>query len=477
MKSPDAKDWREARSPDRKPERSPAPAKTSPPAPGIAWGLLYTAQTLPVAALAKGPFCPPKDFVFEPELQPSVPRPDSGHAPKSNFVLLGEVQLFFLLLGGVLCEIAVYARDQNRLLRIVNPEHLSWIGYALLALWGVLVLCIAVASFKPSAGCDYIRNGRPVVARILGLANTPDLDSSGQLPLNYIVALIEYRDPETGKQCAAEVKSQPFLSLERANYTTSFRVGDYVTAIYLPDVRSTSMELFSFLGHTPNVGVVRRINYPRVLRAVLACLLVLAPFALLETCSYFSHFYEPMDFGNWEQFKLFGCGVIASAVILFGGLWGACALRARLAVRRKAFAIAHGLPIEIDRSSGDPIAPVLGLVITTGVLVGGLVGISVAYGLNAWLDTSPARIQRLELERLEEGPRDTSYDGYSIVYWAHILKARRHGSSPGEVQAWRLAGAIAGDAEIHEGYFGWRWIKTMQPVAAAPQAPVNRQRL
>jgi hypothetical protein len=458
-----AKDSQETRSPDR----SPTVAKTSPSPAVVTAGCRVVENLIPQVALARGPFRPPADFAFEPELQPPVPRPVPAYADSLKSRMLRDVQSFFLVLGAMFLGLSGIASEQQLMLHVA--------GYGLLALWGVSVLGMAYVRHARPVGCPYVQRGQPVVARIVGLVNTSMLLNGVPFLFNHIVALIEYRDPDSPELCWAEVESEPFPTLERANYTTSFRVGDYVTAIYLPGKRLKSLTLFSFLGHDKSVGVVRRLNYPRLLRVVLACLLLAAPVPLLEAGSYISHFYKPIDFDNSEQTKLIGCGLLASAVVLLAGLAVARWLNTRFTTRRNAYAIVNGEPLELDPDHGEIVAKSLGLAVTLGAIVGGLIVSDCAWGLNAWLDISPARIQRLELERLEAGHSDTSYKGYSIVYREHRFhNARRHGSSPREVQAWLQAGANAGDAEIHEGYFGWRWIKTIQPVVAAPLAPVNQ---
>jgi hypothetical protein len=461
-----------------RPERGVAPANVLSHHEIITPESPFAAGRVPHTALATGPFRPPVDYVFEAKLEHPTPRPVSAGTPSAINAVAEQLSWFFLVLGAMAVGLSTVVRSQNWVLSIVSPTQLSWIGYALLAVWGVIGLILAYSHIAPSRGCEHTRRGQPVVARVLGLANTPSMILNGFSISNYIVALIEFLDPDTSVLRRAEAKSQPFPAFERANYTTSFRVGDYVTAIFLPGERTTSLTLFSFLGHAPRVGLIRRIEYPRILTTMLLCLLIISPLALLEGIAFINHFYQPMDLGNWDDFKLFVYGFFFALGTLFVGLIVGERWTFYRATRRNVQAITNGEPFDVILDDDERVGRGRAFAIVLGSMFGGLIGISAGYGLNAWCDNSPARIQRLQIVRLESGSQDRAYHGYSIVYReGQFLNAHRHGVAPRDIEAWQQAGVTALDAEIHQGHFGWRWIQSLTPVAAAPPAPGNQRRL
>lgn len=53
------------------------------------------------------------------------------------------------------------------------------------------------------------------------------------------------------------MKSPAFPTDKKDDYTTTFQVGDYVTAVYLPREYPESLQLFEFLDLGPELGFPR----------------------------------------------------------------------------------------------------------------------------------------------------------------------------------------------------------------------------
>src|SRR5262249_24198684 len=132
--------------------------------------------------------------------------------------------------------------------------YLTWIGLVILA-FGAVGL---VASLVRSGPYRYVEEGIPIAARIVALRLVPSLVYNGQATPYKVDTLFEYLDPETGEPRTAEGSSSDFLADMKDRLTTSFRVGDYATAVYLPHDPAKTLRLYGFLDLRPDLGLVRR---------------------------------------------------------------------------------------------------------------------------------------------------------------------------------------------------------------------------
>jgi hypothetical protein len=195
-----------------------------------------------------GPFNPPADYSFEPELLPPVPRP----IPRTTWQGRSQREwtwhaLAFVVLGA--CFFFA-AQRMKPWLRTMAP----WLGIGLIA-FGVLGFFLGRLRLGPSR---YLRHGAALVARVAALEKVPTLLVDGQ-PLYYaIVALIEHRDPQSGELRFHQVKSPQLRAGNNDDRATTFQVGDYVTAVYLPGEYPQTLQLFEFLDLGPQLRFPRR---------------------------------------------------------------------------------------------------------------------------------------------------------------------------------------------------------------------------
>jgi len=233
-----------------------------------------------------GPFSPPGDYNFEPELQGQPPRAIPATLwPIRKTVREKRTDRFdawccFWI--GIACL----------LIGLVWAVLGEFGGAAFGILFGIglgveagLRLILSPRAPAPQS-FKYIRDGFPLVVRVvrLELVRTKrewSIPKSGfwvadlinLLPdeINYMDgeevaafffrAVIEYRDPRTGQVRNAWVVS-PVHRGEGDDFTTTFHEGDYVTAVYLRDIFRDTLRLYGFLGLRPDLGVVRKGGNP-----------------------------------------------------------------------------------------------------------------------------------------------------------------------------------------------------------------------
>jgi hypothetical protein len=351
-------------------------------------------------------------------------------------------------------------------------EYLRWIGYGALVFAGVAF----VERFVVAGPYRYIRDGTPLVARVLSLIKAPTLVVDGAPTAHAILAKIEFRNPDSGQLHTAEVKSTDFGSSVRDEYTTSFKVSDYVTAVYMHGDLAKSLRLYSFLDLMPDVGLVRRndrqTQWAYVWKIPVLILVVIAFFGILFWDIIAFGRYEPLNFGFSQGLIPFAAGAVVLGGGFIGGIWLVKQKEARRRDERNAAALAAGEPLEVDpgsawRGSGIKAWAFRLLLAFGGALLGGGTSLCWCFTFNALLDRSPARIQPVQITEMLVTTHNFLFREYTMKFTlqgeneSHSLL-----TSPDHLAAFQ---GNAGIAEIHSGRLGWPWVKTIHPLKPAPQ--------
>jgi hypothetical protein len=200
-----------------------------------------------------GPFQPPADYHIEEELQCDPPRPIPPEARQGRLARKQRNAfwvLFFIGVMGLICSPLPIVRTWG--LYFLPLQYLLWISVACLS----FAFLGPIARLLVSGPYRYIEEGIPLVARIRELILQPALIHNGQPVAYRFVALIEYCDSLTGQITVVSANSSDFGAASRNSLTTSFKVGDYVTAIYLPKNPAKSLRLYGFLDLRPDIGLI-----------------------------------------------------------------------------------------------------------------------------------------------------------------------------------------------------------------------------
>ena len=237
-----------------------------------------------------------------------------------------------------------------------------------------------------------MRDGLPLAVRVLDLVKGPRVIVNGQPSTHGFVATVGFPHPETGKVEVVAVKSNEFASSRKDAYDTPFKVGDDVTAVYLPGRLEKTLRLYSFLELSPDVNLrtsstSREPSSPwRAVGVLLAvCGLLLVAFANV----YAFGRYEPVPF----EFRRAVVPFVAGAVVIGGGVFAALYLshrREQVRVRERAIvAQATGKAVELEQPflGHGLYGGILRVLLAAGsLLLGGVTAVCWCFMANAWLD-------------------------------------------------------------------------------------------
>lgn len=411
-----------------------------------------------------GPFRPPTDYAFEPELTTPPPRPippelrQGRHATKQRRVAWG------FLTAAVVCGLASQ-------LGIVRTWGLYLLPLQYLHVAALICVLVAVITFLVAryrrGPYVYVEEGIALIARVRALELRPTMIMNAQPAAYQFLAEIEYADPETGEVVLAEVLSNEFSAALKDRLTTSFHVGDYATAVYLPQDPERTLRLYGFLDLRPELGVVLREGATET-GALTIALTVAAAFGIFGVL--FWNLYALQRYGpvtwTWGLAIPFAIG----AVMLGGGLLAWLAWQTVRIERQRAErnAEAAGGPIEPPAVAKPSWFGAQGLFLAIimaagALLLGGSTALCWALTANAWFDDSLPQFRPVRIEQFVETTHSLIIRDYTIEYRFVDDDAEKHTflTTPEEIDQF---GAPIGVAEVRAGRFGWPWVRSLVPL-------------
>ena len=422
-----------------------------------------------------GPFRPPSGYRFEDELDGPAPRPRAEILKRGRHATKQRTSAWALLVvGAILTALGPLPAVQTMGLYFLPLAYLIWIGLVILASGG-LGLVLNAARSGPYR---YVEEGLPIVARVRALRLVPSASHEGQATRYRFEALFEYLDPETGKPRTAEAASSDFLADARSGLTTSYRVGDYATAVSLPHDPAKTIKLYGFLDLRPGLGLVRRDASPEAspVKTLLVVAAIVGFFAAL--------LWNLLAFGRFEPVRITAASVapvVAVGAIGLGVpvLWSLAAGQARNRRKRderNAEALARGEAVEpeVGRKRGpfgDHGLLVTGILAFGALMLGGVTFYGWALTANALLDGSPATTRPVVIDEMVQVTHKALFREYKIKYHFVDDPATKHEflSTPAHMDTFDGPLALA---EVHAGRFGWPWVKEIRPTPHR-QAPAE----
>lgn len=420
-----------------------------------------------------GPFAPPPDYRFELELADQPPRTIPAELHQGRYVRGRRKSAWGLLLAGSLCFACSLLPVVHFWALFVLPlKYLSWIGLAgaVMGVGGLVSARVRRGPFR------YVTEGVPLVVRIRELSVAPTVIINGQPSAFRFVAGIEYRDPETGQVLIATTHSHDVSAEAKEQLTTSYRVGDYATAVYLRSDPAKTLRLYGFLDLRPGLGLVRRDGSQEsgLLQTLLLVVALFAFFGVLGWNVYAYGRYAPLEL----KFRQGVWPVSIGAVLLGGGLLGGLAYSSararRQRERRNEQARASGQAWEVSPPKQGWFGVhglLMGLVLVAGaLLLGGATMLCWCFTINALADHSQPELRPVRIQQMIMTTHSFLFREYTIEY--QMLDAKQKHkllSTPQEMSQFNTEWGVA---EVHTGRLGWPWVRRILPVKLPPQPPL-----
>lgn len=403
-----------------------------------------------------GPFEPPKEYTFEPELKGDPVRPIPPELRQGRYGLQRHGAIRLLAISGFACLASAELPLMDTLSYYLLPlAYLNWIGIALLV-WAAGSFLYDQLERGPYL---WVKNASPFIARVLKIVVQPSLYVNGQ-PTNWrFNAEIEWRGPD-GNMLSAWTQSADLNDPGR--HTTSFRVGDYVTALRMPP--KDEVQVYGFLGLKPGLGVV-----DRDARDVLTTRQLVLRFAAgigFFVALFYGIKYMPVELPGDAFLKVIGALFLLAAWPGHGlaRRWHESRLAA-LAERNQA-AIARGEALLYDSNVYEKSNIRLyfdALLVGFGVL---LVGAFVLFTANAALDFRPREKRFVHIDEMIQTTWNGVFREYKIEFHFLDKNFKQTGSkeslmsTPSHMALFKTRGGIA---SIGNGLFGMKWVEGIEP--------------
>ena len=195
---------------------------------------------------------------LEPELALQTPREIPAELWTGSYARQAKKNISKLVKGGIIA-IAMGGMSLVEDLASFFPliEYSSWLGVGLLGVGAVLAVDLWVIRRR----FRYVTDGVPTRVRIDDLALAPHTQSHGQPTSHRFHVWYSWRDPSNDETITCEDQSDVIKEEDRVKVTTSFRIGDEVTALHFKSNPRKTVRLYGFLGLKPDLGLVDRDDY------------------------------------------------------------------------------------------------------------------------------------------------------------------------------------------------------------------------
>lgn len=413
---------------------------------------------------------PPSGYPLEPELHGPPPRAIPDALARGPYARRRKAQAIGVATFGALCLLLEGVPGVDRVAQYVLPlGYLGGIGLGAV----VTALGMGAALARRLGPFRYVREGLPLVVRVLALEKAPSVIVNGVPSKHAFTARVLFRHPESEELVLTDVKSDDFSSDRKDHYECPFRVGDYVTAVYLPGALAGTLRLYTFLELSAERCLRRDPSAAPTSpwKAAALVTIVVALFAALFGNVYAFGRFEPLDF-EYERalLPMILGGVLGGAVLV----WSYVRHRreqTRLAVQaREAARTGRAVETGTGFLGGGAQGWFLRVTLAVGApLLGAVTVLCWSFAANALLDASPAR----PVSATITGKTMTTH---VFIFREYQLEYTLAGSSTKQKllttpEHLRELTSGRGEALVRSGRFGWPWVETVVPVPIAVPSP------
>ena len=399
------------------------------------------------------------------ELYRSTPRPLPRDFGSNVFIQKRQQQTILWIGAGIFLMVLHFVPVIKALGFFSWPFLiLFWIGLFSCAIGGFTWL--KPLWFKPKKikrAEDYVRHAEVAFAEVKELAKIPVSHDQEHVAFHAFVVKLAMEHPETGRAFESQARSDIFHCLEVVS--PKFRTGDFVPVVWHKDKFDSTFKIYDFLEATPDSCLQR--PSISIWPSVRDLALIFVGLSVLIWSAYICCKYEPVD-SDWgwaeEDLQLAALiGISAGVISAIVSYW-ILSSRIKAMHAKNESAILDGEAFDVVLKKKPKWAlPVFCLIVAVGVsLIGSCVAMAGCWAANAFLDKSPAKQEEVIIT-------DTYKDIATAVHMEFIVEYEMKGvdrtlkfsTTPEHMASFK---GPTGMAEVHAGYLGWRWVKTIKPI-------------
>lgn len=389
----------------------------------------------------------PIGYRFEPEFDGALPReiPEALSRPHRRLRRNAGIAIFGSL--AILFPYSIALRHAATVAPIL--DHSFWMVGALspIIIWGLL------SSKLRFGDLEYIRSGRPHVGLIVDVALQPvDKAEKDWISWEYLFHTAVWRSSESTPVFHRFRAVVPGSELSTTMCT--YRMGDSVTVVDVPESRKHRIELYGLTGVRSDIGLVRRVRSPFWL--IPAGLV--APFvglALMATMG--SSASEPVDRGEgWLIGWVLGALLIGAPV----SHWLNRRRREREADNSNAVKVARAIGVEIrlPRSSRARQWWIRVIVYAMSAVIGGMT----TMGANAFFDDSKGVWRPVVIEELLLKTQQVFFQEFIVEFRFTDTGSRARIHTTPRVFEKLKGHRGPAFAEVHDGALGIKWVRVIE---------------
>jgi hypothetical protein len=400
------------------------------------------------------PWNPPSP-PFEEEWLVPPPRPIDKSKFQGSYEMDRRLQISVsLVTGAILLGVSFLPAVQAAGLYLPILTWLTWIGLGFI----ILAAIINLRSGGASGPYRYLRDGVPMLVRCRAVSVSRE--GSKENPSFRHQVWIEHPDPLTGEPIYQSIKSNSFTGQAFADVENSYRVGDYITAVYLPEAMNESLTLYGFLGLKKDFGLIKTSERSEWFETEVnfGCAVAWIFFGAILWAIYVAFRYWPITSIGTDMLRWGLAGGLGIGLPLT--IWHYFRERRKIRDRRS---VRSQLGKETAPSSAA--SSLVGLPFSLAIWGG--IALLIGLSMNALLDRSPEVARPVIITKLIEHESHLlglpSLRDYRIEYhFTDETTTRRLLSTPADIAKLRVGNAIA---LVKPGQQGWPWVNRIVPPA------------
>jgi len=316
--------------------------------------------------------------------------------------------------------------------------YLNWVGMTLLALAAVFW----VRNLVSPGLLKYVRSGEPITGRVCQVGVRAE--GTAESPLGRFIAEVEFLHPDSGElQVLCVAAPDTFALGETSRMDAGVAAGDYVTLVYLPGRLEKTLQMYGWMGLSPEMDLIQKDGRPLQPMSAIASLLIVVAVTvaawMLIGYLYIIGRYTALDSNCWYPYTV---GIALCTIPLF---------------------ILMILNVKANPAKPGGRVTGYGLALLVSVFGGFMIGFPAVGFLNGYFDSSPTNLEPVKVVQLWQETTNGVLRTYQLEYHPYPAGPKEKQTVAVDTLA-RFKSDSLGAIDVGRGWLGMRWLRDFHPI-------------